>query len=156
VDCHSRYPAQIVVDAAALLPPGRALDLACGSGRNARYLAQLGWRVIAVDLSTAAVQMVRGVLADLERNAVPFRDQSFDLVCVIHFLHRPLFDEVRRLVKPGGVVVSAIHTVRSTMNPLYTVEIGELRSYFADWQVLIDREDQIAELVARKPMGSGL
>ena len=68
----------------------------------------------------------------------------------IHFLWRPLFAEARRLVRPGGVIVSAIHTVRSTMNPKYTVAIGELRSYFADWEILVDREDEIAEIVTRK------
>ena len=57
----------------------------------------------------------------------------------------------RRVTRPGGVVVAAIHTVRSTMNPLYTVALGELRSRFDDWEILIGREDHIAEVVARKP-----
>ncbi len=78
--------------------------------------------------------------------------ESFDMVCIVHFLHRPLFAEARRLLRPGGVVASAIHTVRSTMNPVYMVAIGELRSHFADWEILVDREDRIAEVAARKPI----
>ena len=74
------------------------------------------------------------------------------MVCIIHFLYRPLFAEARRVTRPGGLVVSAIHTVRSTMNPKYTVAMGELRSLFADWQILVDREDEIAEIVARRPV----
>jgi tellurite methyltransferase len=151
-------PAPIVVEAVKLLPPGRALDLACGAGRNAIHLIQHGWTVVAIDGSPEAIDIVRRLdprietqVLDLERQAVPHPDASFDMVCIINFLHRPLFEQARRLVRPGGVVVSAIHTVRSTMNPLYTLAIGELRSYFADWEILIEREDRIAELVARKP-----
>jgi len=38
------------------------------------------------------------------------------------------------------------------MNPKYTVAMGELRSLFADWEILVYREDEIAEIVARKPI----
>ncbi len=155
------YPAPILVDAVKLLPPGRALDLACGAGRNALYLAQQGWSVLAIDGSPLAVGVVRNLdpriearELDLERESLPIND-SFDMVCIINFLYRPLFIEARRLVRPGGVVVSAIHTVRSTMNPVYTMSLGELRSYYSDWETIIDREDQIAELVARKPLECG-
>ncbi len=151
------YPAPILVEAVKLLPPGRALDLACGAGRNALLLAEHGWSVVAVDGSPVAVDMIRGrhpqidaLVIDLEREELPFDDASFDMVCIINFLHRPLFTETLRLVRPGGVVVSTIHTVRSTMNPLYTIGMGELRSYFKGWEKIIDRENEIAELVARK------
>jgi len=154
-------PAPVLVEAARLLPPGQALDLACGAGRNALFLAEQGWSVVAVDGSPVIVEKIRGlhpridvVLIDLERERLPFDDASFDMVCIINFLHRPLFIETQRFVRPGGIVVSAICTVQSTMNPLYTLEIGELRSYFSGWEILIDREDEIAELVARKPVTS--
>ena len=154
-------PAPVVVDAVKLVPAGRALDLACGRGRNAVYLVEHGWSVVAIDASPVAIESVdprvRTQVLDLERNSLPFDDETFDMVCIINFLNRPLFAEARRVARPGGVVVSAIHTVRSTMNPLYTVGLGELRSFFADWKILIDREDQLAEIVARKgPMWVGL
>lgn len=144
---HSR----IIGEAAELVKPGRALDLACGRGRNAVFLAQRGWSVVGIDIAPPALESIDTRALDLERNPLPFEDDSFDMVCIIHFLHRPLFAEARRVTRPGGVIVSAIHTVRSTMNPKYTVAIGELRSLFADWEILVNREDEIAEIVARKP-----
>jgi len=142
-------PARVVVEASKFVPPGRALDLACGRGRNAIFLVEQGWSVIGVDIAPAEGLDVR--ILDLETNdPLPFENDSFDLVCLIHFLWRPLFAEAKRVTRPGGVIVSAIHTVRSTMNPKYTVAIGELRSYFADWEILVDREDEIAEIAARK------
>lgn len=152
------HPAPIIVEAVNLLPAGRALDLACGAGRNSLHLAHHGWSVVAIDASAAAIEIVRKLdprietmLLDIEREALPFPAESFNLICIINFLHRPLFNEAKRLVKPGGLIAAAIHTSRSTMNPKYTVAIGELRGYFRDWEILIDREDQIAEIVARKP-----
>ncbi|HYS54600.1 MAG TPA: methyltransferase domain-containing protein [Thermoanaerobaculia bacterium] len=145
-------PARVVVEAAALSAPGRALDLACGRGRNAIYLAEKGWSVVAADITAQFTDpRIDLRLLDLEgEKPLPFDSNTFDMVCIIHFLWRPLFPEVRRLVRSGGVVVSAIHTVRSTMNPKYTVAMGELRSLFADWEILVDREDEIAEIVARR------
>jgi len=142
---------QIVAEAVELAKPGRALDLACGRGRNAIFLLENGWSVLGIDISPPKIEGIETRVLDLERNPLPFDDDGFDMVCVIHFLHRPLFAEARRVTRPGGLVVSAIHTVRSTMNPKYTVAIGELRSLFGDWQILVHREDEIAEIVARKP-----
>jgi len=51
----SAEPNRFVVAELAGLPPGRALDLACGEGRNAIWLAELGWRVAAVDFSEIAI-----------------------------------------------------------------------------------------------------
>lgn len=160
-------PSPLLVEAAAGLEPGRALDLACGAGRNALWLAEHGWEVTAIDGSVAAIEQIRGRLSsgpepaksrlyvdarvlDLEREALPFGDAAFDLVCIIHFLHRPLFAEAKRVVRAGGIVVAAIHTTRSSMNPRYCVAPGELRSYFEGWKLLIDREGEIAEVVAQR------
>jgi len=53
-------PNPLLVEVARDLPPGRALDLACGSGRNALWLAEHSWNVTAVDGSATAVEILRG------------------------------------------------------------------------------------------------
>src|SRR6202051_3454561 len=72
-------PTPLLVETAAKLAPGKALDLACGAGRNALWLAQHGWEVTAVDGALAAIEILQSralerglkittVVADLEKN----------------------------------------------------------------------------------------
>ena len=56
-------PNRFVVHELSGLPPGRALDLACGEGRNAVWLAQRGWRVTAVDFSSVGLHKARQLAA---------------------------------------------------------------------------------------------
>ena len=124
-----------------MFPRGRALDLACGAGRNARYLAQRGWEVIAVDLSVAALQLARMrrmVLADLERDPLPFQSASFDLVIIINFLHRPLFAEALRVLGSAGGIAAAIRTTGR-----FSLPQAELRSHFAGCTIAVERAGQI-------------
>jgi 2-polyprenyl-3-methyl-5-hydroxy-6-metoxy-1,4-benzoquinol methylase len=60
----SATPNRFLVSEVANLTPGRALDLACGEGRNALWLAELGWRVTAVDFSSVAIEKARRRAAD--------------------------------------------------------------------------------------------
>ncbi|HXG58523.1 MAG TPA: class I SAM-dependent methyltransferase [Thermoanaerobaculia bacterium] len=154
-------PASLLTDHVPPLPPdGRALDLACGAGRNAIWLAGRGWRVTGVDASFAGLQIAqdlcRGRVAllqhDLERDPLPFADASFDLVLNILFLHRPLFAEARRVTRPGGTFMASIHTTRAQrMNRAWCLGEGELREVFHDWEIVVYREDVVAEIVARRP-----
>lgn len=149
-------PAPLLVDAASELVPGRALDLACGAGRNAAWLARQGWEVVAIDGASEAIRLVRehdptidARVLDLESGApLPFPDESFDLVTILFYLHRPLFAEAKRVVKKGGVIITAIRT--RGINPRFCVSQGELRSYFFGWELLHEREGEIAEVVARR------
>jgi SAM-dependent methyltransferase len=150
-------PAQLLVDAVRDIAPGRALDLACGAGRNAVWLARKGWEVAAVDSSSEAIRLVREYdvaidarAMDLEReDALPFGDASFDLVIILFYLHRPLFAEAKRVLRDGGLVVTAARTRRS-----FAAARGELATYFRGWEILHERHAEIAELVVRKPVRS--
>ena len=62
-------PNRFLVEEVAGLPAGRALDLACGEGRNAIWLAQRGWQVVAVDFSAVALDKARR-LADQRGTSV--------------------------------------------------------------------------------------
>ena len=100
--------------------PGRAADLACGSGREAVYLAGRGWQVDAVDILTDALAKARDLAArngvsirtlqhDL-REGVPLAEGQYDLVGIFRYLHRPLIAVAARLLRPRGMLmVEAFH-----------------------------------------------
>lgn len=97
--------------AAVIRPGGEVLDVACGHGRHARYLAALGYRVVAVDrdeAGLAALASVAGVevcAADLEGAPWPFAPERFAAVIVANYLHRPLFGDFVAGLLPGGLLI---------------------------------------------------
>jgi len=147
-------PDPLLVQVAEMAPPGDALDLACGTGRHAIYLASLGWRVTAVDSSAVAIGLVReraGGLpveartADLESGQFPIAPAAYDLICDFHYLHRALFPQIREGVRPGGLFVAAIHLVDANAtggphNPAFLLAPGELPQEFAAWKILFYSE----------------
>ncbi len=120
-------PNRFVEAECAGLPPGRALDLACGEGRNAVWLAGLGWHVTAVDWAEAAIDKARAlaqrrgvevewVVADLVAFE-PVRD-SYDLV-VLSYLQVPpedravIWPAAASAVAPGGTILVVGHHSRN-------------------------------------------
>ena len=98
--------------AKGLADGSRVLDLACGRGRHARWLADRGCRVTAADRDPAALAAIAshsGVTAcelDLESGAAwPWPDAAFDAIVVTNYLHRPGFDRLGALLGPGGVLI---------------------------------------------------
>ncbi|HEX7808295.1 MAG TPA: class I SAM-dependent methyltransferase [Thermoanaerobaculia bacterium] len=147
-------PASLLVQAAETLAPGRALDLACGAGRNAVWLTRRGWNVVAIDGSSVAIDIVRehdasidARVLDLETGApLPFDDETFDLVAILFYLHRPLFDEAKRVLRRGGTIVCAART-----RGRYHALPGELARTFMGYEILHASDAEVAELIARKP-----
>lgn len=133
-----QIPSPWVVRWAALVRPGsEVLDLACGTGRHARFLAARGCSVLAVDRDAeaiAALATVAGVftrVADLEGAAWPFAPSSFDAVVVANYLHRPLFGPIVDALRPGGVLVyetfmSGNERFGRPSNPHFLLRPGEL------------------------------
>ena len=105
-----------LVEVAEALPTGRALDLGCGEGGDAMWLAQRGWHVTAVDISQTALDRAaadaraRNVLEriDFQRHDLPhtFPEGAFDLVSA-QFLHSMAELDRPRLLRMGADVVSA-------------------------------------------------
>ena len=116
----------VLVDVAGSLPPGTALDLGCGEGGDAIWLARLGWHVTAVDVSATALDRASTHAAEAGVGArIDFRQHDlthtfpagvFDLVST-HYLHSPveLFPRTRVLqtaaqaVAPGGLLLVVAH-----------------------------------------------
>lgn len=137
----------LVEDVVTPLPPGRALDLACGRGRWAHWLAERGWEVMAVDRDDEALAEVRTptLKMDLERgDALPFADATFDLVLIIRFLHRPLFEEAERVLKPGGILITHPKTTGR-----FGIDPRELAARFANWETIVPASE--AGLAVRRP-----
>ena len=163
-------PEALLVEAADSLPPGRALDLACGTGRNALYLSSLGWKVTAVDRSPVAIGALRGHAgggaidlrtADLETGDFVIEREGYDLICDFFYLQRELFPAIRAGVKPGGIFVAVIHLAVAESeaqhrNPAFLLRSGELRKEFADWKILFYSEAEpghrrtAARIIARR------
>ena len=97
------------------LPPGTALDAACGTGRHAEYLASLGHTVIGVDgspemLAVARAKVPGGKFLDGDLRRLPVPDQHVDVVvCALALTHvpdlSPVLAEFTRVLRPGGHLV---------------------------------------------------
>jgi tellurite methyltransferase len=164
-------PDSLLVQAMESIAPGEALDLACGPGRNAIYLARLGWKVTAVDNSAVAMAILREravglpvtvVESDLESREFAIAPNAYDLICDFHYLHRPLFPEIRKGIRPGGLFVAAVHMVdpeasTGPHDPAFLLEPGELRRQFAGWKIAFYSEAaeapgkrRVARILARR------
>lgn len=115
----SAGPNQFVAAECADLPPGRALDLAGGEGRNAIWLARRGWQVTAVDFSQVALEKGRRLAGDTEvdwvrADATTWRGDGYDLA-VVAYLQLPAAERraaARRAVealRPGGTFLWVAH-----------------------------------------------
>lgn len=109
---HSDAPSPWIVRFAHLIPAGaRVLDLACGAGRHARFLASRGCRVIAVDRDATSMNGLANVagvdvrVADLEAAAWPFAAERFGAIVVANYLHRPLLPHITAALAPDGVLL---------------------------------------------------
>ena len=116
---------------------GRVLDVACGGGRHARYLAGLGLRVEAVDRDTEALSRLAGVAgvttrgADLENGPWPYVGYQFDAIVVANYLHRPLFSHLIAALAVGGVLIYETFATGNERygrpsNPDFLLQPGEL------------------------------
>lgn len=165
-------PAQFLVDTIELLPRGKALDVAMGSGQNAIYLAQMGFEVEGVDISAEAVSNARelarktGVtikaeVADLE-GSYRITKNAYDLIICFHYLQRSLIPQIKDGLKKGGMVVYETFIVDQAKlfskprNPAYLLKHNELLDMFRDFRCLryregiIDGRQAIASIVAEK------
>ncbi|WP_225984841.1 class I SAM-dependent methyltransferase [Noviherbaspirillum aerium] len=150
---------------APLIPEGEILDLACGSGRHARFLAKEGHPVLAVDkdpdaLSGAAGACITTLQMDLEAHAAdeqpqwPFEADRFAGIVVTNYLHRPLLPFLFASLAPSGLLLyetfaSGNEHFGKPSNPAFLLQPGELLRFamrFADQGArVVAYEDGYAE-----------
>ena len=140
-----------------LLPAaGNALDLACGSGRNAIWLAEQGFQALGVDRNATALDTlnheaaqkaltVRTQVVDLENGQSFLEANLFDVIVVVHYLHRPLFPDLVGALRPRGVLVyetfmRAQAARGKPTNPAFLLESGELATLVRPLEILVSRE----------------
>ncbi len=158
---------------ASLLPTrGLALDVACGRGRHAVWLARRGLSVTAIDRDDAAIRDLRTVVAaehldvtvtgrDLEGGAVSLGEEAYDVVVVVHYLHRPLFPALLQALRPGGLLLYETFTwqqatIGRPTNPDFLLQSGELGRLVKPLEIVAAREGLhegrfVASVVARRP-----
>lgn len=171
-------PSRLLARAAENLPVGRALDVACGAGRHALFLAARGWHVVAVDASRTGIEITKerarashldvdACVADLERGGFTIEREAYDLICVFYYLQRDLWPLIRAGLRAGGTLVAAIHfseePEKEEGNPNFLLRPGELRAEFKGWKIEHYHETELtdddpgehhhrtAEIVAHKP-----
>jgi cyclopropane fatty-acyl-phospholipid synthase-like methyltransferase len=165
-----------LVENGDLLPGGgRALDLACGDGRNSRYLAERGFSVEALDISDVAVDALRAAAAagglDVRPRAVdleawrPAAD-AYDAIVNMNYLQRDLFAPLAAALRPGGVLVletfaqAHVTELGNRMDARFLLAPNELLRAFPTLEVCHYREGVrnrsgrprgVAGIVARRP-----
>ncbi len=158
---------------------GPVLDLACGRGRHARWLAAHGLRVVALDRDRAALRAlaaeaeasalpIEPVRADAEHAAgLPLRPACFGAIVVTRFLYRPLAPSLEALLRPAGLLLYETFTKKNRelgqvpANSSFLLDEGELPTLFPRLDVLCFEErfrprpggagvEWVASLSARK------
>jgi SAM-dependent methyltransferase len=161
------YPTQLLAEWEPKLARGRALDIACGAGRNSLFLAAGGWQVDAIDISpvglaraeaTAASRglCIHWIEADLEVDSGPVLPRGrYDLIVMTRYVNRPLFPLLPASLECSGTFICEQHLdsaedvsgpkspdFRMRHNELLHAVIGSKRR---DYSVLYYREGLVTD-----------
>jgi SAM-dependent methyltransferase len=145
------------------IAPGKALDVACGKGRNALFLASRGYHVTAIDISPVGLKQGRKRAdensldivwqqADLEH--AQFTPAEYDLIVNFNYLQRSLIPQIKNALKSGGHVIFETYLIDQReighpKNPEYLLSHNELLAYFHDFRILLYREGHFVDTVER-------
>jgi tellurite methyltransferase len=155
-------PEPSVAEMMHLLPRGRALDIAAGTGRNSIALARAGFRVIAADFSRPGLRTIAEIarrenlaitplLVDLEQG-FPFRPNSFDSIVNVSYLDRDLLPLLKTALRPGGALLFDTYLIDEAdeaghghlRNSSFTLNHYELRALLSNLELIRYREGLVA------------
>jgi len=149
---------------------GKALDLACGTGRNTHFLEDLGFSVDAVDLSDYALSCIKDTpnikKIEVDLDSYDLEKNSYDLILNTNYLNRRLMAQMIDALKDGGLIIFETFIEahekpeQGSMNPDYLLEKNELLKAFMDLDIIFYEEkdginmrgekNRTASLVAKK------
>ncbi|MBI5251322.1 MAG: class I SAM-dependent methyltransferase [Desulfomonile tiedjei] len=162
---------EFVISNSSLLTSGIAMDLACGLGGDSIFLAERGYTVHAVDISSEAIfRLARAsrrmgldihpVIADLDRFPLP--KDYYDLIVVFYFFAKDLMPGIVSALRKGGLLFYATYNQRHKslnpcFNPDYLVPPDGLAKYFPGFDILIHEtaageRQNISRVLAEKAM----
>jgi tellurite methyltransferase len=117
-----KTPAKFLAENYQFIPFGSAvLDMGMGEGRNAVFLAQKGYKVTGVDISSVAVKKanllaqefgvkIKGVVASLEQYKI--LPNSYDAIICFYYVDRNLIEKMKTWLRPGGILIYEAFTIR--------------------------------------------
>jgi SAM-dependent methyltransferase len=158
VDITTLSPAFILQEFHHLLPgQGKALDLACGLGANALFLAQHNLQTYAWDISSTAIKHLMNSAHTLNLNittevrdviTTPPEENSFDVIIVCHFLDRQIIPYIISALRKGGLLFYQTFTkahVQNTgpSNEKYRLDKNELLKLCNELDVVVYREEDL-------------
>ena len=148
---YGKSPAQFLAENYEYIPfEGSVLDMGMGEGRNAVFLAQKGYKVTGIDISSVAIKKsyllanefgvkIKGVVASLKEYKIP--PASYDAIICFYYVDRSLIEKMKTWLRPGGILIYEAHTTRekkqkSDTDDSYYLREQELLRLFPGMKVL--------------------
>jgi len=168
-DCDSsKEPALFLKENIHRLTRGKALDIAMGTGSSAIFLASQGYEVDGIDYSEVAVEKVRSFAqkeslsinaAQADLSSYQIAGETYDVVLNFYFLERSLIPQIKRALRPGGMLLFETYTIEQPQygrphNPAYLLKPNELLNSFIDLHIVYYHERVETNQVETKAIAS--
>lgn len=142
-DIGNLAPSKLLEEFIGQAPLGKALDIACGNGRNSILLNKQGFTVDAIDISTVATEQLNeqnlGInVKCMDIDNLTFPENSYELIVNIRFLERRLFPIIEKGLKPGGLLLFESFT--GGKNEKFCLKPNELLHVFPTLHILYYKE----------------
>jgi SAM-dependent methyltransferase len=119
----------------------KALDIACGTGRNAKFLAKHGFHVDALDISPVGLEALKGIenitIEEVDFDNYTLKENTYNLIVCTYYLNRLLFPQIEKALKINGIFIfeTFMHHPDNTKVPsnrTFLLEEGELEKVFSE------------------------